>query len=790
MYNGCWEPCTRLAYMLRNSFARIVFASRLAVYAALAGGGLQVALCQAADEGFDRVVRPLLTHYCVRCHGGKEPKAEFDLEALREQGSILNDRAAWEKVLEHLRNGAMPPEGEVQPPAAQRELVADWLDERFKAADCAAGPRPGRVTIRRLNRAEYNNTIRDLVGIDFRPADDFPADDTGYGFDNIGDVLSLPPLLLEKYLAAAEKIAEQAIVLPKIEGQKRRFEAESIDRTEGGPFAGWAIDLFSQGEVYAQHEFQAGEYVLRARAFGEQAGNEPARMMLRLDGKDVKLFDVKAVEGIPENYECRLTVEAGAKRFAAAFVNDYYRPDDPDPNNRDRNLVIDYLEVEGPLPTAAPDLPESHKRILFCLPSGGDEMQCAERIIAAFASRAFRRPTAPDEVQRLLGLVQLAKDSGESFEQGIRLAVQAVLVSPHFLFRVEQDRQPDRPDGSYALGDFDLATRLSYFLWSSTPDAELLDVASRSMLHEGHNLEKQVRRMLRDGKRRALVENFAGQWLQLRNLQKATPDPGRYPAFDEPLRQAMRTETESFFAAVVEEDRSVLDFLDADFTFVNERLARHYGLEGVQGNEFQRVHLPDGRRGGVLTQASILTITSNATRTSPVKRGKWVLENLLGTPPPPPPPNVPELAEGDKAALSGTLRQRMEQHRKNALCASCHSRMDPLGFGLENFDGIGAWRSDDGGQPIDASGTLPSGEKFQGPAELRGVLKGKQELFIRCLAEKMLTYALGRGLEPYDRCAVDKIQAAMAADGNKFSRMIVEIVASDAFRRRSQQQEN
>lgn len=773
--------------MLRKSLIQIVLASRLAALAAVAGGF--AATCAGKDEGFDRVVQPLLTHYCVRCHGGTEPKAEFDLEALRNQGSVLNARPAWEKVLENLRAAAMPPDGEAQPPAALREAVAAWLDERFKAADCAGGPRAGRVTVRRLNRAEYNNTIHDLVGIDFRPADDFPADDVGYGFDNIGDVLSLPPLLLEKYLAAAEKIAEQAIVVPRSEGRKRRYEAEGIDRTAGGPFADWAIDLFSQGEVYAQHEFEGGEYVLRARAFGEQAGGEPARMMLRLDGRDVKLFDVKALHAIPEVYELRVPVEAGAKRVAAAFVNDYYQPNDPDPNNRDRNLVIDYLEVEGPLATSPAALPESHKQIVFCQPSGGDEAQCAERIVERFASRAFRRKATAEEVQRLAGFVRLAQDNGESFEQGVRLAVQAALVSPHFLFRIEQDRPADRDDGSYALSDFELAARLSYFLWSSTPDAELYDTAERGGLQSGHNIEKQVRRMLRDPKRRALVENFAGQWLQVRNLQKMTPDPGHYPNFDEPLRQAMRLETERFFDSIVDEDRSVLDFLDADYTFVNERLARHYGLEGVQGNEFRRVHLPDGRRGGVLTQASILTITSNPTRTSPVKRGKWVLENLLGTPPPPPPPNVPELKEGEKGALTGTLRQRMEQHRQNALCASCHSRMDPLGFGLENFDGIGAWRSDDGGQPVDASGTLPTGEKFQGPAELRGVLKSKQELFLRCLVEKMLTYALGRGLEPYDRCAVDKIQTALAADGNKFSRLILEIAASDPFRRRSQPEE-
>jgi hypothetical protein len=407
--------------------------------------------------------------------------------------------------------------------------------------------------------------------------------------------------------------------------------------------------------------------------------------------------------------------------------------------------------------------------------------QAVRKALTEFARRAFRRPATAEEIDRLVGLVELAEKNGDSYEKGLQLALEAVLVSPHFLFRIELDPDPNNPDAVHPINDFELATRLSYFLWSSMPDDELLGLAEKGTLRKDGSLETQVKRMLKDPKARALVENFAGQWLQLRNLNTAAPDPGVYPAFDDALRTAMVKETELFFEAVMKEDRSILDFVDANYTFVNERLARHYGIPGVKGDAFRRVELPGGQRGGVLTQASILTLTSNPTRTSPVKRGKWILENLLGTPPPPPPPDVPELKEGKEVVLTGSLRQRMEQHRAKAECAVCHDKLDPLGFGFENFDGIGGWRTRDGAFDIDPSGVLPDGKSFKGPAELRAILKGRSSEFCRCLSEKMLTYGLGRGLEYYDKCAVDEIAAKVAKGQYRFSALVLAVVESDPF---------
>src|SRR5262249_43162770 len=396
----------------------------------------------------------------------------------------------------------------------------------------------------------------------------------------------------------------------------------------------------------------------------------------------------------------------------------------------------------------------------------------------------FRRAVTKEEVERFVGLIELAHKNGDDYEKGLQLALEAVLVSPNFLFRIELDKEPANPDAVHPVNEFELATRLSYFLWSTMPDDELLRLAEAGQLRSAGNLDKQVKRMLKDPKARALVENFAGQWLQLRNLKTAAPDPGTYPAFDEALRAAMVKETELFFEAVMKEDRGILDFIDSDYSFVNERLAKHYGIAGVKGDEFRRVAFTGGARGGVLTQASILTLTSNPTRTSPVKRGKWILENVLGTPPPPPPPNVPELKDDKEVVLSGTLRQRMEQHRAKPDCAVCHDKLDPLGFGFENFDGIGGWRDKDGKFGIDPSGVLPDGKRFAGPTELRTILKGRAAEFRHCLSEKMLTYALGRGLEYFDKCAVDGITAMTAQGQDRFSALILAVVQSEPFQNR------
>jgi hypothetical protein len=735
------------------------------------------------EPTFQADVKPLLSRYCYECHGEKKKKGDLSLQAFQDEAAVLKAPKVWETVLHHVRTHEMPPEKRPQPTQAQRDLIAKWIEVEVFKCDCEHSD-PGRVTLRRLNRVEYNNTIRDLVGVDFQPAEGFPADDVGYGFDNIGDVLSLPPILLEKYLAAAEHILDAAIVTDfSTNGPVKRFAAGNLESTAPGDVYGKGARILTrEGEVLTRFRFpKDGEYSLRARAFGQQAGPDPARMEFRLNGKAIKVFDVKAVESAPQIYEIRVPVQSGEQKLAAAYINNYVKPDDPNPENRDRNLIIDYLEVVGP--PGPPVLPETHKRIFIRQPTPTTKLACAQEIIGDFARRAFRRPVSTNELNRLVKFVELADRQGESFENGIKLALEAVLVSPHFLFRGELQTEPNNPKSVHLIDEYALASRLSYFLWSSMPDDELFELAGRGELRK--RLEQQLARMLTDPKADALVENFAGQWLQIRNLQTVSPDHGQFPDFDEELRNAMAKETESFFSYVMREDHSVLDFLDANYTFVNERLARHYGIDGVRGDRFRRVSFTAGQRGGVLTHASILTITSNPTRTSPVKRGKWILENLLGTPPPPPPGNVPPLSEAKEVVLSGTLRQRMEQHRVDPTCAGCHARMDPIGFGFENFDGIGKWREQDGNFPIDPAGELVSGETFKGPAEFRELLlKKKNEDFVRCLSEKMLTYGLGRGLEHYDKCAIDDISKGLAKNKYKFSALILEVVKSTPFQKR------
>lgn len=734
------------------------------------------------QAAFGTDVVPMVRSYCVGCHSGEKPKAGFDLSKYPDAASAMKSRKAWKLVLDAIEAGTMPPEGKPRPSQAEIDRAVAWLEAQLSKADCRILDDPGRVTLRRLNRVEYRNTVRDLLGVDYQPTEDFPSDDVGYGFDNIGDVLTLPPILMERYLSAAEEIAAKAIV---DENPSRPLVKHfTLDDTAGGaPYSKrFGRILTSQGEVTIHPDFPVdGEYKVHIRAFGEQAGPDPVKIAIKFDGKTLKEQDVKSTEATTGSYEAKFRATRGKTPVAVAFLNDFYDPNNRDPKRRDRNLVIRSMEIIGPMPVDSGKLPESHKQIVFRKPKDFNDVDAWRAILDRLASRAYRRPATAEEVTRLMRLAELAKLDGERWEVGLRLAIQGLLVSPHFLFRVELDREA--PGASHRINDFELASRLSYFLWSSMPDDELFRAARQGSLGKPAELEKQVARMLKDPRSRALTRNFAGQWLQIRKLADVTPDPKQFPKFDEPLRDAMKRETELFFDAIVREDRSILELLDSDFTFLNDRLASHYGMAGGSGNEFRRVPLTDGRRGGLLTQASILTVTSNPTRTSPVKRGKWVLEQLLGTPPPPPPPDVPELAEG-REALSGTLRQRMEQHRANPSCASCHAKMDPLGFGLENYDAIGAWRERDGQNPIDASGVLPGGASFQGPEALRQILKERSPEFTRCLTSKLLTFALGRGLEDADECVVDQVARAVASDGHRFSRLVLEIARSDPFQKR------
>ena len=1022
-----------------------------------------------AKLSYQKDVLPLLKKYCYDCHADGVKKGGVEFDKYRSHADLLADRKVWDQSLINIRNREMPPpDKKKQPSLAEREVMQSWIDFEVFKTDCK-NPDPGRVTLRRLNRAEYNNTIRDLVGVNFRPADDFPADDAGYGFDNIGDVLSMPPVLLEKYLTAAERILAQAIVVPaapqlratrldpkKLEGPvetyvgatgtmrmitkaeatmrftsanagEHRLRIHAAQRIAGkdaarmqvlvdgtsvqtvtvtgtleaptvvefglplsagehslafrldnpldGPAGkgskysrGLAIEvielseppgaaqLLVQGRPTAQRisprQLQGGntttspdsprrvsgtkpltakfsvarngEHRLRLATQTRHVAPEQTKMEVRVDGKVIRILDVQGDPELANVAELPLPLSAGQHELTLSLLNPYTTPKDskgrsqtrafaiewvevvePTPNavlrllpdyllvgynakqlgdgwvalnsveeddvafdfnapregeyalrtlawakpagtntmvltfmrneqilrqvkveadeaapehyeakfrltagqhhlrlvvlrNKDGlspeeavkwktgkeqkgTVNVHHLEIEGPPEAAAEMLPETHRRIFFKRATPATAPQVAREVIGAFARRAYRRPVTPEEVGRLMKLYELGNQHGETFEGSVQQALKAVLVSPHFLFRGELQPEPDNPKSVHPVNEFSLASRLSYFLWSSMPDEELFALAEKGQLRK--NLEAQVRRMMKSPKSKALVENFAGQWLQLRNLAIVQPDKKLFPGFDAKLRVAMQRETELLFENVMREDRSIFEFLTADYTFVNERLAKHYGIAGVTGEEFQRVSLKGTPRAGVLTHASILTLTSNPTRTSPVKRGKWVLENLLATPPPPPAPNVPEL-DGQKQ-LTGTLRQRMEQHRASPICASCHTKMDAIGFGLENYDGVGAFRSLDAGAPIDPSGELNAAEKFRGPVDLANLLaKQKKEDYVRCMVEKMLTYSLGRGLEYYDRCAMKEIADGLAKRRYTFSGLVLEVVNSVPFQKR------
>ena len=691
----------------------------------------------------------------------------------------------WEQAATKLRKGLMPPKGSPAPLADDRDAVVAWMEERFATASASQAIEPGRVTMRRLNRAEYNNTVRDLLGVHFRPADDFPPDDSGYGFDTIGDVLSVSPLLMERYLRAAEQIANRVADLrpaPEVtveqymadkEEQYRRIE---LDDPLGYPYPPGDFMVEHFFPVDAEYEIHVN---LKDSRSGEAKKTSP-KLTLYLDDKPLGQWTVVDGEYEQGYFGARVPVPAGRHAIYAEFekgyvnkeIRDYY----VDKKTPTRRVFADRIDVGGPY-AYDPREQSTWKGLFVC---EEQTSACAGEILSNLARRAYRRPVTEQEVAELLALVDLARSRGDSFEAGVQLALKAILVSPNFLFRTERDPQPGEVR---SLNDFEIASRLSYFLWSSMPDEALLSAAEKGELAKPAGLEKQVRRMLADEKSSALVENFGGQWLQLRKLDETTPAAEEYPMFHEHLRQAMRQETELFFERILREDRSIIEFIDADYTYVNNQLAQLYGMEGVSGHEMRLVAVDDANRGGVLTQASVLTVSSYPTRTSPVLRGLWVLENLLGAPPPPPPVDVPPL-DASKIDPGMPLRKQYEIHRELPSCAVCHVTMDPIGFSLENFDAVGRWRTHDGHGPVDASGELPDGRKFTGPAELKRILLEDKDDLAHAITEKMLTYALGRGLKPQDRAAEKKIADAVIEDDYRFSRLIVEITKSPLFTKR------
>lgn len=721
---------------------------------------------------YEQQVKPLLTKFCGDCHQGESAQAALDFSTLAPQVDKWAERKTWRKVHDYIRGSLMPPPDVAQPSPEERTLMADWIAANPMVVTCEGTPSPGHVTLRRLTRYQYANTIRDLLGVDFKAAGDFPADDVGYGFDSIGDVLTIPPLLLERYLTAAEAVSKQAIITPDLDGAPRKkndFVQHSRHREE--------IKFEAR---------QTGKYLVSITASADQAGPDKAKFGLWIDDEKIAEF---TIEGNSRDeyttFDLERDIPEGKHLLKVEFLNDYYKPDETDPALKgDRNLYLSMVEVAGPIGVLPKDLPASHVRMFEGASPDLPEPQRAELVLARLVRKAWRRPVTSEDVPRLMRLFTAAREQGDSFERATQLCLQAVLVSPNFLFRMESEPAPG--ETVRLLNEHELATRLSYFLWSSMPDDELMRLANEGKLRA--ELQSQVRRMLADPKADASLTSFVEQWLHLRSLEQYSPDPRRFRSFDKELREAMAAETFTFFKNLVKEDRSVLELLDADYTFVNERLAKHYEIANVTGNEMRRVDVDPARRGGLVTQASFLAVTSNPGRTSPVKRGKWILDNLLAAPPPPAPPNVPAFAEVRNKEATASLRQRLEMHRADAMCASCHKQMDPLGFGLENFDAIGAWRDKDGKFDIDSSGVLPTGETFSGPKELKVILKAKAGDFRRCLTEKLMTFALGRGIELEDECLVRGVTEQLQRSDDKFSALVMAIVQCEAFQKQGLRQ--
>lgn len=725
-------------------------------------------------DDFETLVQPLLERHCQGCHGARVHAAKLDLSVFVDETSARAAPEVWHSIRERLADGSMPPGESAHLAGDERLALLGWIDDHLPGDEPLGSP--GRTVLRRLNHREYRNTIRDLFGVDF-PADElFPADGAGHGFDTCGEALSMPDAMFEKYLDAAEEIAARAIV-DEEPGEPPRTRRGPASFTGDGGDRGDEWSLHSQGAVGHDHDFpRDGEYFVRVGAWAQQAGPELARLALGVDAGPAEEQEVEGTRAEPSTHERRMRLTRGRHRVEARFVNDFYVPAEGDRKAQDRNLYVVWLEVVGPLdPPPIGDF----QRELFTRFGEGLGEQRLERIALHLARRAWRRPVTDEERERLVDLA-----SGErSLEARVRIALTAILVSPHFLFRPELE--PGRlEDGaeSRPLDGYELATRLTYFLWSSAPDEPLLAAAERGALEEDEGLRAETLRLLADPRARALAEGFAAQWLQVRSLDRADVDTELFPAFDEELRSSMREETLCFFEHLLRENRSVWELIDADYTFVDERLARHYGIEGVRGDDPRRVSLEGLPRRGVLAHASVLTLTSNPNRTSPVKRGKWILETLLAAPPPPPPPGVVALDDSPEAMSAASNRERLEEHRRDPACAVCHEKMDPLGFALENYDAVGAWRQRDGAFPIDASGTLPDGRSFDGPRELIDVLR-QEDAFLRGLVEKLFVYGLGRGLTEEDEVTVDAVLAKLDPERPTLRAMIEGVVLSSAFRR-------
>ncbi len=803
----------------------------LAVLIGLLGapGQPRVAAAQTAEPeapGSAETVRAALDRFCVRCHNDRLRTAGLALDT-HDLAHVGADAETWEKVIVKLRAQTMPPAGSPRPAEATYRAVASWLETEIDTV-ALARPDPGRgETFHRVNRAEYHAAVRDLLAVDVDVAALLPADDTyEHGFDNNGDVLSISPDLVSRYLSAARRISHLAVGIPPVGPAVATYRVHpglvQDDRQDD------LLSFGSRGGIAIRHYFPVdGEYTIRIRLHRNFSDYiigfaAPQELDVRVDGELVTRFPVGDADAVGQmaplsfsgniagdpdweyymntgdaHLEVRFPARAGQRTVGVSFVRRAAEPEGVlQPRNRgygrfvderyDEEAAVEQVAIGGPYAVEGPGDTPSRREIMVCRPAADaaadEEQACAGRILRKLARRAYRRPVEDRDIAALLDFFRAGRSDG-GFDDGIQFALERMLVDPEFLFRIERDPVDAAPGTPYPLGDLDLASRLSFFLWSSIPDDELLEAAADGRLTDPAELERQTRRLLADARSHALVDNFASQWLRLRNLESQERESADYPEFDENLREAFRRETELFVESTIREDRSVLELLSANYTFVNERLARHYGIRGVYGDRFRRVTLdPDHPRGGLLGHGGLLTVTSYPNRTSPVVRGKWLLETLLGAPPPEPPANVPGLPDRGEGGEPASVRERLERHRANPACAGCHAPMDPLGFALENFDAIGLWRdTSEAGQRIDASATMPGGEAFEGPAGLRRVLLSRGEDFAATVTEKLLAYALGRGLEYTDRPAVRRILREAEADDYRWSSIVLGIVKSAPF---------
>ncbi len=787
---------------------------------------LAVILFSAVASADTSLLQATLNNYCVGCHNDQLSNANLNLNEL-DLSKLGEQIESWEKVVAKLRARTMPPAGKPRPANKTYDNLARWLESQIDE-HAAAHPNPGRTeAFHRLNRAEYANAVRDLLALEVDVNALLPADEIdGSGFDNIAEALTVSPALMERYLSAARKTARLALgqipLSPASENYYVPILLRQDDRmSDDLPFG-------SRGGLAARHYFPVtGEYDLELRLHRNYVNyvrgmGSRHELEVRFDGVRSKTFSFGGEEpdgvqapasyagnqfGDPQweeymlvadsNLRLRLQATAGSHLIGVSFVRKFSEPEGVlQPRQsvfasavnemRDGNAAVERMTITGPFESQGPGDTPSRKILTTC-GATADEESCAGEILTSLARLAYRRPVAPADLNTLMEFYRNGRRGG-SFDSGIQLALERLLISPDFLFRIERDPDDAAPGAAYQLSDLELASRLSFFLWSSIPDAELLDLAEAGWLGQPAVLKEQTQRMLADPRSKALVANFAGQWLYLRNLRSVVPDGATFPEWDENLREAFLRETELFVSSLLDEDRSVMDLLDADYTFANERLAQHYGIPGVYGSHFRRVKLSAKlaeRRGGILGQGSLLTVTSYPNRTSPVLRGKWILANLLGAPPPPPPADVPDLPARGKTGEPATVRERLEQHRENPACAACHAPMDPLGFALENYDAVGKWRDTaEAGSPVDAAGSLPGGARFEGPGGLRGLLLERREQFVSALTEKLLAYAVGRGAKSYDRPAIRGVVRHAAADDYRWSSIIVGIVQSTPFRMR------